>query len=39
MQFYQHGPHQIWGATGRVLQLFLASEFPDALARRVLSRE
>jgi 8-oxo-dGTP pyrophosphatase MutT (NUDIX family) len=23
--FYQYGPHQIWGATGRILSLFLAT--------------
>jgi 8-oxo-dGTP pyrophosphatase MutT (NUDIX family) len=34
MQFYQHGPHEIWGATARVLQLFLASEYPDLLVAR-----
>lgn len=36
LQFYRYGPHEIWGATGRVLQLFLASEFPDLLAQRVM---
>lgn len=33
VQIYQHGPHRIWGATARVIQEFLASEFPQKLAR------
>jgi hypothetical protein len=35
LQFYQYGPHLIWGATGRVLQLFLASQYPDLLVQWV----
>lgn len=37
VQFYQHGQHQIWGATGRVIQQFLASAYPDLLATRFRS--
>jgi 8-oxo-dGTP pyrophosphatase MutT (NUDIX family) len=29
VQFYRHEDHEIWGATGRVIQLFLASPFMD----------
>lgn len=32
IQFYAHGPYQIWGATGRVIQEFLASDYVNALA-------
>lgn len=35
VQFYQHGPHQIWGATGRVVQLFLTSDYVDLACRQV----
>lgn len=34
VQFYQHGPHQIWGATQRVIAEFLESPYPDLLASR-----
>lgn len=33
VEFYQCGPYQIWGATARILQLFLESEYSDALMR------
>lgn len=29
IQFYSYGPHQIWGATGRVVQEFLVSDYVD----------
>ena len=29
VQFYRHGRHQIWGATARVIQHFLASAYVD----------
>lgn len=29
VQFYAYGQHQIWGATGRVVQEFLASPYVD----------
>lgn len=29
VQFYRLGEHEIWGATGRVVQLFLASPFVE----------
>ncbi len=29
VQFYRHGRHQVWGATARVLQHFLASDYVD----------
>ena len=32
VQFYAHGPHQIWGATGRIIQEFLASDYVDKAA-------
>ncbi|MBM2811991.1 MAG: CoA pyrophosphatase [Chloroflexi bacterium] len=34
VQFYQHGPHQIWGATQRVIAEFLDSPYPEILASR-----
>jgi 8-oxo-dGTP pyrophosphatase MutT (NUDIX family) len=33
VEFYQCGPYQIWGATARILQLFLESRYGDALMR------
>lgn len=33
--FYAHGPHEIWGATARVVQEFLASPYVDLAFRRV----
>lgn len=29
VQFYAHGPHQIWGATGRVIQEFLDNHYVE----------
>jgi 8-oxo-dGTP pyrophosphatase MutT (NUDIX family) len=34
VQIYQHGVHQIWGATARVIQEFLTSPYPALLTRR-----
>jgi 8-oxo-dGTP pyrophosphatase MutT (NUDIX family) len=39
VQIYQHGAHQIWGATARVIQEFLTSPYPSVLARRFALRE
>jgi len=36
VQIYQHGPHQIWGATARVIQEFLSSHYPALLAQRFI---
>ena len=36
--YYQFGRYQIWGATGRVVQLFLSSSFPDRLADLLVAR-
>jgi 8-oxo-dGTP pyrophosphatase MutT (NUDIX family) len=35
IQFYEYGPFQIWGATGRVIQEFLASEYVELAATTV----
>jgi 8-oxo-dGTP pyrophosphatase MutT (NUDIX family) len=35
--FYQFDRFQIWGATGRVIELFLASEFPNRLTELLLA--
>ncbi|MSQ23507.1 MAG: CoA pyrophosphatase [Chloroflexi bacterium] len=32
VQFYEHGRHQIWGATARVVQEFLSSVYVDLAA-------
>jgi 8-oxo-dGTP pyrophosphatase MutT (NUDIX family) len=39
VQIYQHGPHQIWGATARVIQEFLSSHYPLTLMRRLAALE
>ena len=33
VRYYQCGPHQIWGATARVVQLFLESELSESTVR------
>ena len=33
VQFYCYGEHQIWGATGRVIQRFLASPLPERVSQ------
>jgi len=33
MHYYNVGPYEIWGATARILRKFLASDYPDQLAR------
>jgi 8-oxo-dGTP pyrophosphatase MutT (NUDIX family) len=35
VQFYRYGEHEIWGATGRVVQLFLASLYPQQVRQLV----
>lgn len=37
VQFYQHGRHQIWGATCRVTQHFLASDYVDLAVGALVS--
>jgi 8-oxo-dGTP pyrophosphatase MutT (NUDIX family) len=32
IQIYEHGAHQIWGATGRIVQEFLESDYADLAA-------
>ena len=39
VQIYQHGPHQIWGATARVIQEFLSSHYPVTLMQRLAALE
>jgi 8-oxo-dGTP pyrophosphatase MutT (NUDIX family) len=33
IEVYEYGPHEIWGATARVIQLFLASPFAERASR------
>jgi 8-oxo-dGTP pyrophosphatase MutT (NUDIX family) len=35
VQVYQYEEHEIWGATGRVVQLFLESPFVDAIVKEI----
>ncbi len=35
VQVYQYGDHEIWGATGRIVQLFLESPFVEQIVRRI----
>lgn len=35
IQFYEWGPHKIWGATARVIQEFLDSKYPDLVVERL----
>jgi len=37
MQYYTVGPHEIWGATARILKKLLASPYPDLLASRFVA--
>ncbi len=35
VQVYQYGDHEIWGATGRIVQLFLESPFVDQIVSQI----
>jgi 8-oxo-dGTP pyrophosphatase MutT (NUDIX family) len=39
IQFYEYGPYEIWGATARVVELFLASPFAVRAAEWLLDAE
>ena len=39
VQFYRHEEHEIWGATGRVIQLFLASPFVEQVESTPMVRD